>query len=65
MDNTVWTLPDGERGTLESINVSELGHVLAKFKIGAAHINYNIGKVDSILAQNKIFNISKSNEDKA
>lgn len=64
MKDTTWTLPDGELGTLESLSVSELGYVLAKFKIisdkgGVRYINYIVGGIGELLAKNKIFNIKQ------
>lgn len=59
--NKIWTLPSGEDGVFESIKVTELGHVMARFVVGvgdeAVYVNCTVGKIDDMFASNGIFNI--------
>lgn len=64
----VYALPNGERGVLESLKVSDLGIVMARFRVGEGEhskwINYNIGNADEFLSKNKIYNVKNWENEK-
>lgn len=58
--DNVYQLPNGERGVLESLKISELGLLMARFRVGedgqSKWINYSIGNADELLSKSKIYN---------
>jgi hypothetical protein len=63
----LYSLPCGSCGTLESLKVTELGHVMARFRIEedghSRWINYGVAMVDDLLATKKIFNTKSWNNE--
>lgn len=66
---TSWVLPGSDQvGTIESVKVSELGHVQVKFRIKGEEgcdtfINYTVAKIDELLADRQIYKANLVLED--